>query len=393
MAGAVYVYRRTGLNWAPEAYIKAANAQLHDFFGWAMSLGGDTLAVGSRGEDENSTVIVNGTTAPNGNGASDSGAVYVYRRTGVTWAPEAYIKAANAEAADSFGISVSVSGDTLAVGGYLEDENSTVIVNGTTASNANGATDSGAVYVYRRTGSNWAQEAYLKAANAEASDRFGIFVGLAGDTLAVGAWYEDGNSSTIVNGTTASNANGATDSGAVYVYRRTGSNWAQEAYLKAANAEALDLFGRTVSLSGDTLVVGAHEEDENSATIVNGTTAPNVNGASNSGAVYVYRNTTRLFDPHVYVSASTSNSVTLAWEGNLGPGTTRVVVSPAILGTGSPAACQTGGGGGSLTLDPGITSYTYLGLAPATKYTFRVCTTDGTSNITQGSTISFDTAP
>jgi hypothetical protein len=63
------------------------------------------------------------------------------------------------------------------------------------------------------------------------------------------------------------------------------------------------------------------------------------------------------------------------------------------MGTGSPAACQTGGGGGSLTLDPGITSYTYLGLAPATKYTFRVCTTDGTSNITQGSVISFDTNP
>ena len=88
--------------------------------------------MGSNFEDENSTVIVNATTAPNANGATDSGAVYIYRRTGSSWARQAYIKAANAEASDQFGDSVMLSGDTLTVGANFESENSTVIVNGTT---------------------------------------------------------------------------------------------------------------------------------------------------------------------------------------------------------------------------------------------------------------------
>jgi hypothetical protein len=312
-SGAVYVYRRTGGTWAQEAYVKAANPQASDLFGWSVSLDGDTLAVGSRGEDEESTAIVNGSTAPNANGADDSGAIYVYRRTGVTWAREAYIKAANAQAGDEFGFPFSVSGDTLAVGARQEDENSAVIVNGTTAPNANGANDSGAVYVYRRTGTAWAQEAYVKAANVGEGDLFGWSVSLGGNTLAVGASGEDENSTVIVNGTTAPNANGASNSGAVYVYRRNGAAWAPEAYIKAANAGAADSFGLSVSLSGDTLAVGARQEDANSTTIVNGPTAPNTNGADDSGAVYVYRNSARLFDPHVYVSATTSASVTLTW--------------------------------------------------------------------------------
>jgi hypothetical protein len=153
---------------------------------------------------------------------------------------QAYLKAPNVEASDRFGNSVAVSGDTVAVGAYREDSNQTTITNGATASSNNSASSAGAVYIFRRTGVNWAQEAYLKAPNAEVTDQFGWSVAVSGDTVAVGAYGEDSNQTTITNGTTASADNSASSAGAVYVFRRTGVMWAQEAYLKAPNAEATD---------------------------------------------------------------------------------------------------------------------------------------------------------
>ena len=80
-----------------------------------MAVSGDTVAVGAESEDSNQTTITNGTTASADNTASNAGAVYIFRRTGVTWAQEAYLKTPNAEAGDIFGHSVAVSGDTVAV--------------------------------------------------------------------------------------------------------------------------------------------------------------------------------------------------------------------------------------------------------------------------------------
>jgi hypothetical protein len=74
--------------------------------------------------------------------------------------------------------------------------------------------------VFKRTGTNWEQEAYLKAPNADAGDRFGNSVSVSSDTIAVGANYEDSNQTTITNGTTASTDNSALNSGAVYVFRK-----------------------------------------------------------------------------------------------------------------------------------------------------------------------------
>ena len=117
------------------------------------------MAVGAFLEASNQTTIINGTTASADDSAPDAGAVYIFRRTGVTWAQEAYLKAPNAEAGDLFGISVAVSGDTVAVGGYQEDSNQITITNGATASPDNSASAAGAVYVFKRTGVTWAQEA------------------------------------------------------------------------------------------------------------------------------------------------------------------------------------------------------------------------------------------
>ncbi len=135
----------------------------------------------------------------------------------------------------------------------------------------------------------WAQEAYLKASNNDANDYFGRPVALYGDTLAVGAIYESSNQTTITNGTSASSNNSNEFSGAVYVYKRTGTTWAQEAYIKASNNDASDYFGSSVALDGNTLAVGAYREDSNQTTITNdNSTASSNNSNSSSGAVYVY---------------------------------------------------------------------------------------------------------
>jgi len=189
-----------------------------DGLGGAVSLSGDTLAVGVYGEDSNQTTITNGSTASSDNSNVSSGAVYIYQRSGSTWTQQAYIKAVNNDASDYFGQSVALSGDRLVVGAYLEDSNQTTITNGSTASSDNSNLSSGAVYVYQRSGTTWSQKAYIKAVNNDASDKFGRAFSLSGDTLAVGAQYEGSNQTTITNGSTASSDNSNSNSGAVYIY-------------------------------------------------------------------------------------------------------------------------------------------------------------------------------
>ena len=154
---------------------------------------------------------------------------------------QAYLKASNTDANDLLGYSVALSGDTLVVGAPQESSNATG-VNGNQANNS--AANSGAVYVFTRSGDVWTQQAYLKASNTDANDQFGVSVAISGDTLAVGAQFEDSNGSQADNS--------AQDSGAVYVFTRSGGVWTQQAYLKGNNTEAGDQFGVSVAISGDT---------------------------------------------------------------------------------------------------------------------------------------------
>ncbi|MDV6235939.1 FG-GAP repeat protein [Leptospira ellisii] len=289
--------------WIDGAFMKASNSDIADYYGNAVAIDGDTLVVGAYLESSNQTTITNGTTASTDNSADSSGAVYVYRRSGEGWVQEAYIKAPNAEAFDFFGYTVAVSGDTIVVGAYLEGSNQTMITNGNTASADNTSPASGAVYVFRRTGTTWRQEAYLKASNAEASDYFGYSLAISGNTIAVGAMGESSNQNTITNGGIASADNTNASSGAVYVYQRTGTNWTEEAYIKAVNGDAGDLFGISVALSGNTLAVGAAQESSNQITITNGTTASANNARASSGAVYVYLRTGTIWAQEAYLKA------------------------------------------------------------------------------------------
>jgi len=274
-SGAAYVFVRSGVTWTQQAYLKASNTEAGDSFG-SVAVSGDTVVVGASREYSSATGV-NGNQADNS--APDSGAAYVFVRSGGTWTQQAYLKASNAGRNDYFGASVGVSGDTVVVGASGERSSATG-VNGNQADNS--AINSGAVYVFVRSGATWTQQAYLKASNTEAGDYFGSSVAVSGDTVVVGADEERSNA-TGVNGNEADNS--TPGSGAAYVFVRNGGTWTQQAYLKASNTEMGDEFGRSVAVSGDTLIVGASWEDS-SATGVNGNEADN--STPGSGATYVY---------------------------------------------------------------------------------------------------------
>ncbi|MBA3541865.1 MAG: hypothetical protein H0T79_19780, partial [Deltaproteobacteria bacterium] len=303
-AGAVYVFRRAGDTWQQEAYIKAANAELGDQFGWSVALSGDgsTLAVGARHEDSASV----GTSGdPTNNGAMSSGAAYVFVRAGMAWSQQAYVKASNSDPQDSFGerIALSDSGDTLAVGAPLESSSATLI-NGNQANN--NATAAGAVYVYLRTGTTWAQQAYVKPSSGEANDEFGYRIALSasGDLLAVGAYREDG-STTGVGGNPADNA--ALNSGAAYVFTRAMTSWTQAAYLKASNTAPGDNFGYSLAVSADATRIAISSESEASAARgVDGNQADNA--APNSGALYMFAGSGAAWAQQAYIKASNTDA-------------------------------------------------------------------------------------
>jgi hypothetical protein len=286
----------TGESWSATTYLKASNTGANDYFGISTAVFGDLAAVGAYAEANSATGI---NPVGDNNAAAEAGAVYTYIRSNGVWAPDATIKASNTGAGDRFGWSVALSGDTLVVGADREDSNADT-VNGNQADNS--AETAGAAYVFRRTGGVWTQEAYLKASNSDAGDRFGWSVAISGDTIVVGA-YGEASSATGVDGNQASN--GSSNAGAAYVFVRSGITWSQQAYLKASNTNADDSFGYTVGIDGDTIVVGAQNEDS-SAKGVNGDEASN--GSPNAGAAYVFVRSGTTWSQQAYLKASNTET-------------------------------------------------------------------------------------
>jgi len=192
----------------------------------------------------------------------------------------AYLKASNTDPFDDFTWSVDVSGDTVVVGARREDSASSGIDGDPSDDSAGSA---GAVYVFVLADDAWSQQAYLKADNAEANDQFGHSVAISGDLVVVGAPVE-GSAAREINGDGSNNA--FPQAGAAYVFSRQKGQWFQDAYLKAFNAERDDRFGDAVAISGDTVVVGAPQEDADAT----GDDDDSVNNTfSNAGAAYVFQ--------------------------------------------------------------------------------------------------------
>jgi len=343
--------------WTPAGILHASNAEADDQLGpggalmgptLAISRDGSTLAVAAPDEDSAARGVDGDQTD---NDAYAAGAVYVFTRDGNAWRQQAYVKASNTSLGDGFGFAVALSGDgsTLAVGANYEDSAATGI-DGDQSDES--AYESGAVYVFARANGRWTQQAYIKPSNTDEADRYGFAVALSDDgaTLAVGAIGEDSAATTIDGDQTD---NSADDTGAVYVYTRRNGAWSQQAYLKASNAEAGDLYGFCVALSadGNTLGVCGYDEDS-SAELVDGDKADN--RARGSGAVYVLERSGTTWRERAYIKASNT-----ATQGAFG---TAIALS-ADGRTLAVCACDEDG------LDPGVGAAQWQADIPAAERT------------------------
>lgn len=246
-AGSAYIFRFVEGIWDQEAKLFASDGGISDFFGWSVSISGDP---------GNEVAIVG--AAYNDDNGSSSGSAYIFRFNPETseWFEEAKLLPSDGSSYDYFGLSVSISGnpgnEVAIVGARRDDDN---------------GESSGSAYIYRKSGANWVEEAKLLASNGAVGDIFGSFVSISGT---------HGNEIAIV-GAPGDDDNGST-SGSAYIYRKSGANWVEEAWLLASDGGASDYFGDSVSISGnpgnEVVIVGSIRDDDN---------------GRDSGSAYIYR--------------------------------------------------------------------------------------------------------
>ena len=237
---ASHPFTRDSWIWTEEAKLAASDGKGGDFFGWSVSLSGDTALAGASGDSD----------------AGDcSGSAYVFARTGTVWSQEAKLTASDAAEWDFFGWSVSLSGITALVGAFEDD--------------LGGRTDCGSAYVFVRAGTTWSEQAKLTARDASRYDLLGYSICIAGDTALAGA-VGDGP-------------------GSAYVFVRAGTVWSQQVKLMANDAATGDEFGSSVSVWGDTALVGAHNDDDS---------------GSESGSAYVFVRTGSRWHQQAKLTAS-----------------------------------------------------------------------------------------
>ncbi|MBN2474704.1 MAG: hypothetical protein JXB62_08850, partial [Pirellulales bacterium] len=323
--GSVYVFRLDGEQWVQQQRIVASDPATGARFGGSVTLHGDTVIVGA---EEDDTAAVN------------SGSAYVFRFDGTQWIERQKLTASDAAAADWFGHSVAISGDTAILGAYgdhdaggrsgsayvfrfdgeqwLQQEElspsdgvancfgCSVAINGDTAIIGDRGDDeagwnSGSASVFRFDGDRWIQQQKLTAPDRAADDCFGCSVSISGDTVIVGANYTD---------------DAGSESGSAYIFRFDGSQWIEQHKLTAFNADTNDEFGHCVAIGANAAIVGA--PDRNTA------------GIAGSGAAYIYMLETLRFDPYtVNVNAGDELFLATTTPGG-GPGEFVNLFDPAV---------------------------------------------------------------
>ena len=183
----------------------------------------------------------NGVQLPASMRATDSGFDIAYHDAGASYPitidplivnEEAKLIGSDAAEGDQFGSSVAISGDSVVVGSPYDDD---------------GERNSGSTYVFNRNGTTWTLQAKLTANDAAGFNLFGLSVAISDDTIVVGAQLDD---------------NFGSNSGSAYVFNRFGTSWSQQAKLTANDAAEEDQFGRSVAISGGSIVVGTPQDDD-----------------------------------------------------------------------------------------------------------------------------------
>jgi len=206
--GMVYVYERRGSDWIPTGTLSTPHATMEDLFGVSMATDSKTLVVGAQFAD------VHG---------EDSGLAYVFERRNEKWQQAAVLSATDAEAGDQFGLTVSVSGETIVVGARLE---STL------------GKDAGAAYVFEHRDGGWRQAAKLTASDPVAGDLFGR-ASLDGQTMFVSADLND---------------DGGGQAGKAYLFEKRGTVWTEMTRFYASDVAAGSEFGISLAFSGGVAV-------------------------------------------------------------------------------------------------------------------------------------------
>jgi hypothetical protein len=216
-ADQAYVFVRSGTTWTQQQQLSASEGAPGDEFGGAVAVSGDTAVIGAHASHP-----------PDG-----AGAAYVFVRSGTTWTEQQKLTASDAAAADHFGLSLSLSGDTVAISAYADDTPR--------------GFDAGSAYVFVRSGTVWTQQQKLTAQDGGADDWFGVDVSVSADTVVVGAPRDD--------------RIGAADVGSAYVFVRSGTTWSQQQKLESMDGAADDFLGWSVAVNGNTAAVGAIRDD------------------------------------------------------------------------------------------------------------------------------------
>ena len=255
--GLAHVFVRPDGGWIttanPSATLTDVDSAANDQFGFAVAVSGDNVVVGAYGH--------------NIAGKADQGAAYVFVKPGGAWiatdSPTAKLTASDAKASDQFGNVVAIDGDTIVVGAWLKNVGATI--------------DQGAAYLFLKPAGGWSnmtESAILLASDGRNSDTFGAWVDVKGDKVVVGASLDDDGANR--------------NEGSVYFFVKPGPGWTgmtETAKLSASEGRANDSFGFSAAISGDTVVVGAPNDDlggnnqQGSARVFDTTSLPPAIGA------------------------------------------------------------------------------------------------------------------
>lgn len=214
--GSAYAFVEDGNDWDEQDELVAGDGAALDQFGYSVAIDGDIALVGAILGNDN---------------RDQTGAAYAFGRSGSRWSEKDKLFPSDGDSADYFGWSVALAGDWAVIGAPLHDDQ---------------GTSSGAAYAFKRSGTRWSQKDKLLTSDGAASDAFGTSVAIAGDTAVVGA---------------PSILGAGGPPGAAYVFVRDGDDWTESTKLEPSDGESGDFFGTSVSISGELIVVGSPEAD------------------------------------------------------------------------------------------------------------------------------------